>query len=192
MLTNNIEKDEQLIQSYIHGDKTAFGVLAKRYQNLIYNLSYRIVGCPEEAEDLTQEVFIRLLDKVGSWRGEAKFSTWLYKMALNQGRDFLRRKRPTSAEIEDIFVDSAPGPDAIVMTRDVQTSISMALMDLPLEQRAVVFLKDVEGFSYKEIADILEIEMGTVKSRLSRARLSLASALGRFREQKGPRSHQRG
>ena len=183
--------DRELIDKYLSGDRDAFGELVRRYQHLVYNLCFRVVGAGE-APDLTQEIFIRLLDKVALWRGDAKFSTWLYRLAINHCRDHLRRRSPETVEIDHKLTDPAPGPEGRLETRDLQERLWSALMELPVDSRAVVFLRDVEGFSYIQIAEILELELGTVKSRLARARLALARILAPEREQIGPANHQRG
>lgn len=183
--------DRELIDKYLSGNGDAFGELVGRYQNLVYNLCFRIVGA-DEAPDLTQEIFIRLLDKVSLWRGEAKFSTWLYRLAINHCRDHLRRVHPDTVEMDHKLTDPAPGPEVRLETRDLQERLWSALKELPVDSRAVVFLRDVEGFSYLQIAEVLELELGTVKSRLARARLALARTLAPEREQIGPVNHQRG
>ncbi|HEB12931.1 MAG TPA: sigma-70 family RNA polymerase sigma factor [Actinobacteria bacterium] len=175
MSDNVIDKD--LVTRYLDGDKSAFSELVKRHKNLIYNLAFRLVGIAEEAEDLTQEIFIRLLDKVSMWRGEAKFSTWLYRLAINHCRDHLRRRHLETSEINESLCDPHPGPAQETETREVRCLIENALMELPIDFRAVVYLRDIGSFSYGEIASILEIELGTVKSRLARGRRSLARAL---------------
>ncbi len=191
--------DGELIDRYLRaGDGGAFGELVKRHQDLVYSLCYRMVGGADEAEDLTQEIFIRLIDKVGLWRGEAKFTTWLYRLAVNHCRDHLRRRRPEVVDADEFLVDSGPGPEGQAEAGDLRNRVEAALMALPLDWRSVVWLRDIEGFSYQEIAEILEVELGTVKSRLARARAALASALegaeaeGGVREQIGPLDHQRG
>lgn len=185
-------EDRELIDRYLRGDGCAFSELVARHRDLVYNLCRRTVGVAEEAEDLTQEIFIRLLDKVGLWRGEAKFTTWLYRLALNHCRDHLRRRRPETMPADDTLADFMPGPESRAETSDLRERVQEALMSLPVDWRAAVFLRDIEGLSYSEIAAVLEVELGTVKSRLARARLALARTLAPLREQTGPPTHQRG
>lgn len=189
MIDSTLE-DRELISRYLSGNSAAFSDLVGRHQDFVYNLCRRIVGSAEEAEDLTQEIFIRLLDKVQLWRGDAKFTTWLYRLALNHCRDYLRRKRPHTIEPPDSLADLTPGPELEAEAHEIRERVQAALMNLPLDWRSVVFLRDIEGLSYSEISGILEIEMGTVKSRLARARSALAKALGT--EQIGSKEHQRG
>ncbi len=177
----DVLNDRELIDKYLAGETAAFSELVKRHQNPIYSLAFRVVGRAEEAEDLTQEIFIRLLDKVSMWRGEAKVSTWLYRLALNHCRDHLRRRRPETVEVNESLPSTGPDPAKGAETREVRQFIEAAMMELPIDFRAVIYLRDYAGFSYNEIASILEIELGTVKSRLARARSSLAGALGALR-----------
>jgi RNA polymerase sigma-70 factor, ECF subfamily len=169
--------DKELVGRYLNGDKQAFSRLVERYQSLVYNLCFRLVGSVHEAEDLTQDIFVRLLDKVSSWRAEAKFSTWLYRLALNHCRDHLRRRSWPLEEAPDQLIDPAPGPDMMIEDQEAGRAVFQALLQLPMEFRSVVFLRDVEGFSYREIADILDIRPGTVKSRLARGRARLVELL---------------
>ncbi len=178
--------DRALIERYVRGDGPAFSELVRRHQRLVYNICFRVAG-PTDAEDLTQEVFIRLLDKVTQWRGDSKFTTWLYRLTLNHCRDALRRRRPDTVEVDERFVDPGPRPERTAESREIADRVTAALMELPLDYRAVVFLRDIEGFAYGEIAEILEIELGTVKSRLARARSRLCGLL----EPISPAGHQR-
>lgn len=180
--------DKDLVRAYLNGDSGAFGELVRRYQNMVYNLCYRLVGRTDEAEDLTQDIFIRLLDKVSSWRGEAKFSTWLYRLAINHCRDHLRKYQPQMVELNDLLRDGGGDPARAAEAGELRESIFSALLRLPLDWREVVFLRDVEGFTYQEIAEILRVELGTVKSRLARARSRLIATL----EQTTVADHQRG
>jgi RNA polymerase sigma-70 factor (ECF subfamily) len=170
------QSDSELVDCYLQGDKTAFGKLVGRHQQLVYNLCYRIAG-PAEAEDLTQDIFIRLMDKVELWRGEAEFSTWLYKLALNQCRDHLRRKRPKITEVDETIADPNPGPQTTAESQEASEYIFAAMLGLSTDFRTIIFLRDIEGFSYAQIAELLDIEPGTVRSRLSRARSQLCDLL---------------
>lgn len=173
---NADKSDRDLIQSYLNGDNNAFCELVRRYRRLVFNLCFRVVG-PAEAEDLTQEVFIRLMDKIGLWRAEAKFSTWLYKLALNQCRDYARRRRLEIVDIATDLTDPAPGPPEAAEANERSAHIIAGLMKLPLDHRVPIVLRDIEGLSYAEIAAVTGMELGTVKSRLSRAREQLMKIL---------------
>jgi RNA polymerase sigma-70 factor (ECF subfamily) len=183
--------DSQLIARYLKGDPHAFGELVNRYQNLVYNLTLRLTGNKAEAEDLSQEVFIRLMNKIGSFRGEAKFSTWLYRLTANYCRDWLRRRRFNSLPLEEgkLPVDSDPIEQA--ETLDLGNHIVKALSQLPIDYRLVVVLRDIQGLSYQEIAASLKISLGTVKSRLSRGRSLLAKMLQPVWEQNKQIIHQK-
>lgn len=177
--------DRELVQRYSRGDGAAFGELVRRHQQLVYNLCLRVVG-PTDAEDLMQEIFIRVMDKAQTWRGEAKFTTWLYRLSLNQCRDYLRRRRPEALEIDERAIDPRPGPATMAASHDDAEKIFSAMLGLSLDFRTIVFLRDVEGFSYEEISEILGIQRGTVKSRLARARAGLCKILEPIR----PLEHQ--
>lgn len=183
--------DAQLITRYLNGDKQAFGELVGRYQDFVYNLALRLVGSPSDAEDLVQEIFIHLMRKVGSFRGEAKFSTWLYRLAANQCRDWLRRRRPDAVSLEDNDPPGAEHPFAEVEALELKDQLARALSLLSIDYRLVVILRDVQGLSYEEVAESLDISLGTVKSRLSRGRALLARRLRPALEQNGPELHQR-
>jgi RNA polymerase sigma-70 factor (ECF subfamily) len=150
--------DQKLINSYLKGNNAAFNKLACRYQQQVYNLCYRLAG-PSEAENLTQEIFISLTDKLPQWLGEIEFSTWLYKLALSH---CLNRLGDSQAGAEYFEFDN---------------NIFATMLKLPIDLRVTVFLRDVEGLSYAEIAEMLEIEPDTVKSRLARARVQLCALL---------------
>ena len=187
----SISSDAELITRYLNGDKQAFGELVGRYQDFVYNLSLRLVGNTADAEDLTQEIFIQLLRKVGSWRRDAKFSTWLYRLAANQCRDRLRRRRPDTVSLEDNDPPGGDDPLAEVEARELKDQLAEALSRLSVGYRLVVVLRDVQGLSYEEIAESLDISLGTVKSRLSRGRALMARGLRPILEQNDPELHQR-
>ena len=150
--------DKQLIKRYLNGDKRAFGVLVNRYKDFIYNLALRLTGKSTEAEDLVQEIFIRTMDKIDSFRGEAKFSTWLYRLAANLCYDWIRRGHPDNLPIDE----NQPATENTVENveaRDLQNQVRQALAQLPPDYRLIVILRDIQGLSYKEIADSLGLSL---------------------------------
>ena len=166
------------------GDPGAFEELVNRYQGPIYNLCFRMVGNAEDAADMTQEAFIKAWKNLDSFQFEAAFSTWLYRLASNCCLDFLRSKkrRPTISlvttndEDEEQTVDvedNAPGPEEQLLSGEDREILRKALAEIDLEQRQILTLRVVNDLSYGEIAEILGIKEGTVKSRLSRARENL-------------------
>lgn len=178
--------DEILVQQSRQGDKEAFAALMERYQDKIYNLTYRLVSNPDDASDLTQEAFYRALLRINSFRGESGFATWLYRIATNACYDHLRAKKdrhvisldntdPDNLSLE--LPDKAPGPAEICMSRAVLERLQEVMGTLPIEQRTILILREVQGLSYEEIAQVLQCSLGTVKSRLSRSRHALRDKL---------------
>jgi RNA polymerase sigma-70 factor, ECF subfamily len=186
--------DEELVRSYLDGDNTAFEELVRRYETTIMNMAYRLLGNRSDAGDVCQEVFVLLLRKLGSFRGEAKFSTWLYRVSLNACHDHARRlKRHVSLsespgddlpEIEQRLADDGlDSPELSLERAEIQETVQEAIARLPYKFKEVIYLHDINGYNYKEVAEILDISLGTVKSRLNRARTRLARELKEFREQ---------
>lgn len=177
------ETDERLVRRFQEGSADAFEVLVQRHGTRVYNLCLRILGDPEEAADASQETFLAALRKLDTFRGDAAFTTWLHRVAVNACYDSLRRKRrrPLLQMVTDEGAErpepSVPVPDhaeGVVLSIDV----ARALMEVPEEFRVVLVLADVQDLPYDEIAGILEIPVGTVKSRVFRGRAALGRALG--------------
>jgi RNA polymerase sigma-70 factor, ECF subfamily len=188
------KSDEELVRSYLEGDQKAFEELVVRYEATIINMAYRLLGNRSDASDVCQEVFVLLLRKIGSFRGEAKFSTWLYRVSLNACHDHARRlKRHFSLsespgedlpEIEQRLPDDGlHSPEESLERSEIQDVVHEAIARLPYKFKEVIFLHDISDFNYKEVAEILDISLGTVKSRLNRARTRLAKELEEYREQ---------
>jgi RNA polymerase sigma-70 factor, ECF subfamily len=195
-LEENPTSDEELVRCYLDGDQQAFEVIVTRYQGTILNMAYRLLGNRTDASDVCQEVFVLLLRKIGSFRGEAKFSTWLYRVSLNACHDHARRmKRHYSLsdspgddlpEIEQRLPDDGlHSPEESLERTEIQEVVHEAIGRLPYKFKEVIFLHDISEFNYKEVAEILDISLGTVKSRLNRARTRLAKELEGYREQLG-------
>jgi RNA polymerase sigma-70 factor, ECF subfamily len=183
--------EASLIEQAKEGDVTAFNRLVLHYQDAVYNLSYRIMGEPDTAADVTQDAFIAAYNALNSFR-DGNFKAWLMRIATNACYDeFRRRKRhPLSSldEIEEAY-ESAPilsgndvGPEEHRQQVELVQAIEHCLDELPAEQRIVTVLCDVEGYDYNEIAQITSSSLGTVKSRLSRARSKLRDCLQGARE----------
>jgi RNA polymerase sigma-70 factor (ECF subfamily) len=185
--------DEQaLIQAAQRGDLNAFNELVLHYQSQVYNLAYRIMGDEDSAADATQEAFISAYRALGGYRG-GSFKAWLMRIVTNACYDELRRRkrRPTSS-LDALYVtDSTPdevlmnggeGPEAFAQRQDLNRALHAGLQTLTEEQRAVLVLSDVQGYNYQEIAEITEVSLGTVKSRLSRARAKMRDYLLAQRE----------
>jgi len=174
--------DEDLIQRFLRGDSASFSVLVRRHERRVHNLCYRMLGREEDARDAAQDAFLTALRKLSSFRGEARFTTWMHRVTVNACYDILRRKKrePVLEGPRDEDAPEPPGPaspdhaDSAVAAVDVQR----ALVKVPQEFRAVLVLHDVQDMAYEDIAEVLGIPVGTVKSRLHRGRVALAQALG--------------
>lgn len=179
------EDDNLLIRRAAAGDIEAYGKLVERYQQRIFNLIGRLVGRREAVEDLAQEVFIKAFRKIGSFRFEASFYTWLYSIALNTCRNYYRRRGPATVPLEGhegkeeagATADERDAPDEVVSRRQRAELVRKALEQLPEEQKEALILCDLEGSSYQEIADITGVPIGTVRSRIFRARANLKGLL---------------
>jgi RNA polymerase sigma-70 factor (ECF subfamily) len=175
--------DESLLERARHGDSAAFTALVERYQDELYTMALRLLGTPADAADVVQETFLRAYMNLPSLRATS-VRGWLFRVAVNASRDVQRRavRRPADPlDAGDGKVLELPsqelGPEAAAEARERAEAIRSALMDLPLDYRVAVVLRDVNDLSYEEIAEALHVPLGTVKSRLSRARLQLAGAL---------------
>lgn len=175
--------DSQLIQHALNGDSGAFGQLVQRYQGRLYNTLFHVVGSREEAEDLVQDAFVQAYVKLSSFQGHSAFYTWLYRIAFNLSVSKRRRKRPeisvdqqreqSGAEPED----GSESAEQQVLREERAEQVYAALDRLPTEQRSILVLRELEGCCYESIAEILELPVGTVRSRLHRARVQLKSQL---------------
>lgn len=180
-----------LIRQAKKGDVAAFNRLVLHYQGLVYNVTYRIMGEPQAAEDITQEAFISAYQALNRFRG-GNFKAWLLRIATNSCYDELRRrKRRPQASLDKITEDNESfaflrnpqeGPEGQQQRMELVQAIEHCLDGLPDEQRVTAILCDVEGYDYNEIAEITSVSLGTVKSRLSRARARLRDCLQAFAE----------
>jgi len=183
-------REEHLVALARQGQVAAFEELVQRHQQKVYNLAYRMMGNREDAYDMAQEALTRAFAGIGRFRGRASFSTWLYRITTNTCLDELRRrKRQPVYSIDETLAtedgelrrqlpdDSAPAPDEVVTQRELERELQGALQKLSEEHRTVVLLRDYLGLAYEEISEALSVELGTVKSRLFRARRSLKALL---------------
>ncbi|MBX3134434.1 MAG: sigma-70 family RNA polymerase sigma factor [Gemmatimonadaceae bacterium] len=183
--------DGALVSAYIKGQSRAFDVLVDRYQNRLLNFIYRTVGDRERAEDLVQEAFIRVHRHIARFDGAKKFSTWIYTIASNLAKNELRnRSRNPLVLFQTItqgwedeerpleFEDTSLQPDELYRKRHMRDLVEQAVAQLPEHHREVFVLRELEGRSYEEIAEITNCNLGTVKSRLNRARSSFAELIG--------------
>lgn len=182
-------KENELIQKAAQGDQDAFAQLLELHQNKVYGLTLRLVGSPEDAMELTQETFFNAWRGLPNFHADSKFSTWLYRLATNAAIDFLRReKRRKSLVSVPLSTDDDPDrvldipdqrftPQSQLERQELQEAVHRGLGQLSDEHRQVLVLRELNGLSYTEIAQVLDIEEGTVKSRIFRARLALRKIL---------------
>jgi RNA polymerase sigma-70 factor (ECF subfamily) len=179
--------DEQaLIESARKGDVRAFNQLVPLYQSMAYNLAYRILGDPDAAADATQDAFVSAFKAMRKFRG-GSFKAWILRIVTNACYDQLRSKQRKPTESLDALPidqdhisylrDESERPDEYVERQDLNRAIQSAIQTLPPDQRTIVVLSDVQGLSYQEIAEVTELSLGTVKSRLSRGRSKLRDYL---------------
>lgn len=175
--------DAQLIDDSLNGDSAAFGQLVRRYQDRLYNTIVHVVGCREEAEDVVQDAFVQAFVKLDTFKGNSAFYTWLYRIAFNTAISHKRRKkvevsvdqsRERSGEEPE---DSGDAPDDRLQREERVGQVRAALDLLSEEHRAILVLREMEGCCYESISDILDLPIGTVRSRLHRARLQLRDHL---------------
>lgn len=183
-----MEQELALIRAVQRGDQEAFAKILATYEKQVYNLCLRMTANHEDAADLTQEAFIKVWRGVGNYKFESSFSTWIYRLTSNVCIDFLRSKkrRPTisltqeeeqdgAAELE--VPDAAPLPEEQLLQREHQREIAAAMAQLDEEFRMILTLRVLDDLSYEQIAEVMDLKVGTVKSRLARARTKLKNIL---------------
>jgi RNA polymerase sigma-70 factor (ECF subfamily) len=180
--------DPEVIQACQRGDHDAFALLFETYKDKVYSIALRYSGDPAAAMDIAQEAFLKLLSQIKSFRGEASFETWLYRLVVNSCLDQQRRLRRLTPLIEE-FLNVFRTPRETVLhdmvRAEVQKNVQHAVGNLPPEQRMVVVLRYTEGLSYEDIAEILGCSAGTVASRLNRAHKVLERRLSHLRRAGG-------
>jgi len=184
--------DAVLVKQCQQGDSTAMELLILKYQNRIYNVILKICADPDDAAELTQETFVKVIENIDKFEGRSGFYTWAFRIAVNLTLNYCQRNAKLAIRSLDaeqgrhnsqakqllrqfLSDDSSPDPAALAQNKELYEIAIKALMKLDEAQRAVVVLRDIEGMNYAQIAKVLDIELGTVRSRLSRAR-------GRLRE----------
>lgn len=167
--------DEELVAQSQGGDAESFNQLVLRWERPIFALAYRTIGREEEARDVCQETFLRAYRALPRFRREAKFSSWIYRIALNLCRDWMRRERrapmmqpPDDVELMDIAAAAEPSEsiEDLVARRDLTRLVERAMAHLPEEQRTAIVLKEYQGLTFQEIADVVGCPLSTVKTRL--------------------------
>jgi RNA polymerase sigma-70 factor (ECF subfamily) len=185
--------EDQFLERLRRGEAAAFEQLVAEHSGDVYALLYRLTSDGEEARDLTQETFLRAFQSISRFRGDANLKTWIYRIAVNQARNrwrwWRRRKRDVTVSLDStddqheqplaatLRNEAAVDPEQETLAREREDQLREALLGLRQSYREAVILRDVEGFSYEEIADTLQISIGTVKSRISRGRLEMRRKL---------------
>ena len=167
------EEDFELIRRFIKGDETTFRTLVIKHKEKVRNLVFLTLGDAEYVDDISQDVFISVYHKLNEFRFESKFTTWLYRITVNKCRDYLRKKRVRSIFVPIKDTDTEYGTGPFSENVDIPNLVRKAIERLPEKLRIPLVKRDIDGFSYKEIADELGTEVGTIKSRIFRGRETL-------------------
>ena len=183
------EIDRQLVARAQRGDKRAFELLVEKYQRKLARLLSRFIRDPAEVEDVTQEAFIKAYRALPAFRGDSAFYTWLYRIGINTAKNYLMamgRRAPTSTEVE---AEEAEGfeegeqlrdintPESVLLTSEIAKTVNATIEQLPEELRTAIQLREIEGMSYEDIAQAMDCPIGTVRSRIFRAREAIAEQL---------------
>ncbi|HKO22462.1 MAG TPA: sigma-70 family RNA polymerase sigma factor [Candidatus Eisenbacteria bacterium] len=182
------ETDEQLVRKSQQEDERAFGELVSRYESKVYSLALKMLRNPEDAEDVLQDTFLRAYRGIKSFKGNSTFSTWIYRITANSALMRLRKRQLPTVSIDDAdereapinIADWAPGPVEQVLNQETQAAMTEAIDALPPEFRQVFVLRDIEELSNAEVAEILDLSVAAVKSRLHRARLKVRNRLAPY------------
>ena len=188
-LVSDREIDRQLVERAQHGDKQAFGLLVEKYQRKLARLLSRFIRDPAEVEDVTQEAFIKAYRALPAFRGDSAFYTWLYRIGINTAKNYLMalgRRAPTSTEVE---AEEAEGfeegeqlrdistPESVLLSNEIAKTVNKTIEQLPEELRKAIQMREIEGMSYEDIAEAMNCPIGTVRSRIFRAREAIAEQL---------------
>jgi len=178
-----VSEDELLVRKCKGGDLDAFDELVRRYQSKVYTVAFRFMGNHADAGDLAQEAFIRVFQALASFRGDSSFATWIYRIASNVCRDELRkqqRQKKVSLDemiayggVSPLLVDGDPSPQEQLERSELKDQVQRHLNELSGDHRLILVMRDIQGMPYDEIASALDCSVGTIKSRLSRARQAL-------------------
>lgn len=182
------DPDLEWVELARQGDKQAFGKLVNQYYEMVYVVCYGVLHLREAARDTTQDVFLKAFQEIAHFKGDSKFKTWLYRVAMNAAIDAVRRRKPQvsldGTDVSDdedeapvIIEDASPGPQEEAAKGEIKTLMKKALEELSPEHKAVLVLREWEGLSYEEIAETLQIELGTVMSRIFYARKKMGEVL---------------
>ncbi len=181
------EVDQQLVERAQRGDKRAFELLVEKYHRKLARLLARLIRDPGEVEDVTQEAFIKAYRALPAFRGDSAFYTWLYRIGINTAKNYLvaqGRRAPTSTEVEAEEAEGYEGgeqlrdintPESLLLSKEIGQTVNAAIEGLPEELRSAIQLRELEGMSYEEIAKLMDCPIGTVRSRIFRAREAISA-----------------
>lgn len=191
-------QERRLVRRLRRGDQRAFATIVRTYQQRVFNMVFRFLGNREEAEDVAQDVFVTVYQNASNFRGDSKFSTWLYRVTVNHCKNrlkYLKRRgrhmgRPLdeiaehqiaqgSGETQPAYHAAIPRPDDLAAGRQLEALIQREMAKMDEDHRLLLVLRDIQGLSYQEMAEVTGLNVGTIKSRLHRARLALKEALTR-------------
>jgi RNA polymerase sigma-70 factor, ECF subfamily len=191
-----LNADEALFVARLQANEdAAYDELVRTYSASMFHVAYRMLGDTAEASDIVQEIFLKVFRNIGGFKGEAALKTWIFKIALseilNRLRWWKRRRRFATVSLDDqpngngtssahALASASPTPEEVLQSKEEEGAIQEALGKLSKDHRSIIVLRDIEGFSYNEIADVLGVSVGTVKSRLARARSDLKKSLVRY------------
>ena len=181
--------DAQLVRRVQKGDKGAFDLLVLKYQHKIVNLVMRYVRDPDQALDITQEAFLKAYRALPRFRGDAAFYTWMYRIAVNTSKNYLaaQRRRPMDVELDiqdpeqfelHAKLKETDTPEGMALSRELHETVERAIAALPDDLRTAIVLRELDGMSYEEIAETMECPVGTVRSRIFRARDAISKKIG--------------
>jgi RNA polymerase sigma-70 factor (ECF subfamily) len=182
------ENDQQLVERVQAGDQAAFNLLVLKYQHRVLKLVGRFVSDPSEAQDVAQEAFLKAYRALGSFRGESAFYTWLYRIAINTAKNALvaQRRRPVDFDLDaqdpEAFerqakLKESDTPEGVLLTEEIRQVVEKAMEQLPEDLRTAIVLRELDGLSYEEIAEAMDCPVGTVRSRIFRAREAIDKKL---------------
>ena len=183
------EIDRQLVERAQRGDKQAFGLLVEKYQRKLARLLSRFIRDPAEVEDVTQEAFIKAYRALPAFRGDSAFYTWLYRIGINTAKNYLMamgRRAPTSTEVgaeeaegfdEGEQLRDINTPESVLLSNEIAATVNATIERLPEELRTAIQMREIEGMSYEDIAKAMNCPIGTVRSRIFRAREAIAEQL---------------
>ena len=181
--------DRQLVERAQRGEKRAFELLVEKYQRKLARLLSRFIRDPAEVEDVTQEAFVKAYRALPAFRGDSAFYTWLYRIGINTAKNYLMalgRRAPTSTEVEaeeaETFEEGDQlrdinSPESLLLSKEIAETVNATIEELPEELRTAIQLREIEGMSYEDIARVMDCPIGTVRSRIFRAREAIAERL---------------